>query len=95
MRRSPLRAGSTALSRVITIVMTKRLVKVGNSLALIVDKAVLDLLHITPETEFDITTDGRRLLVSPLDKPQMRKELAEVWAGIRERHGELFEKLAE
>ena len=38
--------------------MVKRLTPHGNSAALIIDKPVLDLLHITMETPLEIVTDG-------------------------------------
>ncbi len=39
--------------------MIKKLVKHGNSYALIIDKPILDLLKITPDTPLEITTDGK------------------------------------
>lgn len=45
--------------------MTKTLNKVGNSYALILDKPLLQLLQITPETEIAIHTDGKRILLDP------------------------------
>ena len=46
--------------------MIKKLTKHGNSWALIIDKPVLDLLNINPETPLEITTDGQLLLISPM-----------------------------
>ena len=45
--------------------MTKTLNKVGNSYALILDKPLLQLLQITPETKIAIHTDGKRILLDP------------------------------
>jgi len=39
--------------------MIKRLAKHGNSLALVIDRAILDLLKIDLETPLDISTDGQ------------------------------------
>jgi antitoxin MazE len=44
--------------------MTKKLVKHGNSLALVIDKPVLELLNITADTPLTISTDGRRLVIA-------------------------------
>ena len=52
--------------------MIKKLTKHGNSWALIIDKPVLDLLNIDPETPLEITTDGQLLLISPV-KDDKRK----------------------
>lgn len=55
--------------------MTKRLQAVGNSSGIIIDKPILELLRITPETELDVSTDGERLIVAPLrtDAARTRK----------------------
>ena len=41
--------------------MVKRLTKHGNSLALVIDRPILDLLKIDAETPLDLSTDARRL----------------------------------
>jgi len=45
--------------------MTKKLVRHGNSAALILDKPILELLNVTMETPLEITTDGRNIVISP------------------------------
>ncbi len=46
--------------------MIKTLVKHGNSYALVIDKPILELLNITPDTPLDISTqDGKSLQVAP------------------------------
>ena len=45
--------------------MTKKLIKHGNSAALILDKAILDLLNVTMDTPFEISTDGKSIVISP------------------------------
>lgn len=47
--------------------MVKKLVRHGNSLALILDKPVLDLLKISEETPLEVETlDGRTLHIKPV-----------------------------
>jgi rieske iron-sulfur protein len=46
--------------------MTKRLQSVGNSSGVIIDKPILELLRITQETELDISTDGKSLIITPV-----------------------------
>ncbi len=46
--------------------MPKRLQSVGNSSGVIIDKPILELLRIAPDTELDISTDGIRLIITPL-----------------------------
>ena len=46
--------------------MKKRLTNIGNSLGLVIEKPILELLQITQETELEMTTDGTRLIIEPL-----------------------------
>jgi antitoxin component of MazEF toxin-antitoxin module len=74
--------------------MVKKLTKHGNSLALVIDRPILDLLRIDPETPLDISTDGKQLIVAPA-KPSKRRQkfdAAQEWA--HKRYGKAFEKLA-
>jgi antitoxin component of MazEF toxin-antitoxin module len=45
--------------------MTKKLVRHGNSAALILDKPILDLLNLTMDTPLEISTDGQSIVISP------------------------------
>ena len=76
--------------------MLKKLTKHGNSLALVIDRPILDLLKIDTDTPLDISTDGTRLIVAPAaSAPLARKkkfDAAQEWA--HKRYGKAFEKLA-
>jgi len=43
----------------------QKLTKHGNSLALVIDRPILDVLNIDPETLLDVSTDGKKLIVAP------------------------------
>ncbi len=45
--------------------MTKTLQKYGNSHALVIDKALMDAMGITPETPLTLTVHGGTLTVAP------------------------------
>lgn len=47
--------------------MTKKLVKHGNSYALVFDQTMMGILGITAESELEIVTDGRSYLITPKD----------------------------
>jgi antitoxin component of MazEF toxin-antitoxin module len=75
--------------------MVKTLTKHGNSLALIIDRPILDLLKIDPDTPLDVSTDGKQLIVAPV-RPSVRRkkfDAAQEWA--HKRYGKAFQKLAE
>jgi len=75
--------------------MLKKLTKHGNSLALVIDRPILDLLKIDPETPLDVSTDGKCLIIAPAHVSARRKKFdaAQEWAD--KRYGKAFKKLAE
>jgi hypothetical protein len=46
--------------------MIKKLTAIGNSYGLVIDRAILELLHIAPESELEVSTDGTRLIIEPI-----------------------------
>lgn len=74
--------------------MVKTLTKHGNSLALVIDKPILELLKIDADTPLAITTDGKSLTVSPVDAKR-RKKFEEVSAKVMNEWRDVFKKLAE
>lgn len=76
--------------------MIKRLQAIGNSSGVIIDRPVLDLLKITAETQLEVSTDGERLIITPLhEKGRGRAaKLAKAQAKTLAKHAETFRKLA-
>lgn len=74
--------------------MVKKLVKHGNSLALILDKPILDLLRIDADTELSVTTDGKSLVVSPGDPARAEKIKAALDDTIK-RYPRMLRRLAQ
>ena len=75
--------------------MVKKLTKHGNSLALIIDRPILDLLKIDDETPLDITTDGKRLMIAPAKPSARRKKFEAAQKLVHQRYARAFKKLAE
>ncbi len=75
--------------------MQKKLTKHGNSLALVIDRPILDLLKIDAETPLDISTDGQQLIIAPATPVSRREKFnaAQEWA--HKRYGKAFKRLAE
>lgn len=75
--------------------MTKRLQAIGNSSGVIIDKPILELLKITADTELEISTDGERLIITPLrtDTPKATRLAAAQQRTLRN-HEQTFRKLA-
>jgi antitoxin MazE len=74
--------------------MIKRLTKHGNSLALVIDRGVLELLEIGPDTPLSITTDGRCLVVAPAGDSKRRKAFEAALRRLNKRHAGVLRRLA-
>jgi len=48
--------------------MIKKLTKFGNSHALIIDKPIMELLHITENSELQLTVEGDTLIIHRKEK---------------------------
>ena len=75
--------------------MVKRLSRSGNSLALVIDRPLLDTLDIDAETELELSTDGDVLVVTPRRNRKRKKRVAELVAEAHEEYGGAFRRLAE
>ena len=75
--------------------MVKRLTKHGNSMALVIDRAVLDLLKIDIDTPLDISTDGQVLVVSPVRDVDNRKRFEKALESANKKYGRALQHLAE
>lgn len=75
--------------------MIKNLTKHGNSYALVIDKPILELLRVTPETPFEILTDGQCLVLTPVRDTTQEKEFEDALAMVHKRFGRAMKRLAE
>jgi antitoxin MazE len=75
--------------------MTKRLTKFGNSTGIVLDKTILDLLKIPPDSEVEIETDGKRIILTPVrGKSSMRPQVRAAHEAVMKEHFATFRKLA-
>jgi antitoxin component of MazEF toxin-antitoxin module len=73
--------------------MIKKLTAIGNSLGLIIERPILELLDIDKETPLEVRTDGEVLIISP----QRRNRSARLNAAaerMMDAHDETMRKLA-
>ena len=75
--------------------MVKRLTKHGNSLALVIDKGILELLGIGPKTPLSLSTDGSCLIISPVRATRRGREFQQALDKVNKRHGLALKRLAE
>jgi len=74
--------------------VVKKLSPMGNSLGLLIDKPILDLLNITADTQLEVMTDGENLIIKPLRTDHAGRVRAAARAVLKD-HGRGFKKLAE
>jgi len=75
--------------------MIKRLSKHGNSLALVIDRPILELLGIDEQTALDVSTDGRALVVAPLADEDRRRRFEKALESTNRRYSKTLRRLAE
>jgi antitoxin component of MazEF toxin-antitoxin module len=78
--------------------MRKNLSAIGNSLGLVIEKPILELLNITRDTELEVTTDGTRLIVEPVREVEAKGRRGRVGAAtkrVMKNHDRTLRQLAE
>ena len=75
--------------------MIKTLTKHGNSMALVIEKPILDLLGADGDTSFDITTDGQALVLTPVHDEARSKAFKKALASVNRKYPKALKKLAE
>ena len=73
--------------------MIKKLTRHGNSLALVIDKPILEILNISPGTPLKITTDGRSLTITPSRQGDRASSLAYFLKTVGPAHAKAFDSL--
>ena len=66
--------------------MIKTLTAHGNSAALIIDKALLEILNIDMNTPLEILTDGENLIISPVREDSQPDRVAKALEKVNARH---------
>lgn len=75
--------------------MIKHLVKHGNSLALVIDKPILEMLRISDATPLQISSNGDALMLTPLRDQSRHKQLKASLDKINRKFGNDLKKLAQ
>ena len=74
--------------------MIKKLVSHGNSAALIIDKPILDILNVDMTTPLEIATDGKSLIISPVESGKREKKIKAALEKVNKTHRKTLHKLA-
>jgi len=74
--------------------MTKKLTAIGNSLGLIIDRPILELLKIDKDTPLEIETDGTSLTIRPQTAAERRARIRASTKKMMDAHEGTLKKLA-
>ncbi len=74
--------------------MIKKLSQMGNSLGVLLEKPILELLNITQDTPLEVSTDGTSIFIRPLRTGHQTRVRAATKAVMKD-HDAALRKLAE
>lgn len=75
--------------------MQSKLVKIGNDLALVLDRSLLDETGIDAETPLEVSTDGEVIVISPVRSAKRTAKVKKVVERAHARYAGAFKRLAE
>lgn len=75
--------------------MIKKLTRTGNSVALVLDKGLLEAAHLDPDAPVEISTDGKVIVISAVTPEAQRTKLERGMAAMHARYAGAFKRLAE
>jgi len=75
--------------------MIKYLTRHGNSRAIVIDRAILELLKIDDDTPLEISTDGQSLLVTPVRDKKRQAKFRKALESTNKKYGRALKRLAE
>jgi len=74
--------------------MQKTLTRTGNSLALVLDKPLLEATGIDADTKLEISTDGDVIVISPVRSAKRTARLRRILGDLDRDHAGAFARLA-
>jgi antitoxin MazE len=75
--------------------MRKKLTRTGNSLALVLEKGLLERTGIDSDTPLEISTDGEVIVITPVRSARRTAKLKRVMERAHARYAGAFRRLAE
>jgi len=75
--------------------MIKKLTRTGNSVALVLDKPLLEQLGLDENSEVEVSTNGCVLLVTPRPDPSRQRKIKKILDELDEEYGGVFKRLAQ
>lgn len=79
---------------IVIIAMGKKLTAIGTGLGIIIEQPLLEMLGINQETNLEIITDGKRLIIEPIVESRVEK-IRTATVRVMKNHEDTLRKLAE
>ena len=73
----------------------KHFTRQGNSLAIIIDRPILDMLDINEKTPLKLTTEGGKIILEPVSAKEIERRFNAAGDKVEKRFGRMFKRLAE
>ncbi len=74
--------------------IAKKLTKVGNTQAMVIDKTLLSLVDADNESTFRVSVEGKRIVLEPLSQKEVDRLALDASDKIRKVQKNVFAKLA-
>ena len=75
--------------------MVKKLIQHENGVALVIDKPIMEMLEITNDTIFELSTDGKNLILSPQTEHDQEMNVLNSLEKINRKYGSVLKRLGE
>ena len=75
--------------------MKKRLTRTGNSVAIVLDKPLLEAVGVDAGSEVEISTNGDVIVITPVRGSRRRRKLEKILDQLDEQYAGVFRRLAE
>ena len=75
--------------------MVKTLTRHGNSLALVIDKPLLEMMRVDEKTPLSVTMNGNCLIIAPAPDPARQKKFQAAKRDTFKKYDRVLRKLAE
>ena len=75
--------------------MVKTLVKHGNSYALVIDKTLMELAGIGPDSQLSVQANGQSLTITPVGPDVSQEEFAASLAKVNRQYHKALKRLGE
>lgn len=75
--------------------MIKKLTRSGNSVALVLDRGLLEAANLDPDATVEVSTDGKVIVIAPVQSDERREKLERGMAKMHAKYAGAFKRLAE